>query len=120
MAAPLDFSDLTGKKKVAIPPNRPQGFNPPQETKNAQGFYSPKEVPQEPNKPQPTGMGYPVQKTETGDELLQLFPTPILICPYPVDYTKELEWIRNEECRKENNGGDVNNGVYRTIIIWQH
>ena len=26
-----------------------------------------------------------------GDELLQLFPIPVLICPYPTDYTKELE-----------------------------
>jgi len=107
--AALDFSDLTGKKKVAIPPNPPQkGFSsPPQETKNAQGFYSPKQIPQKPNESQPAGMGYPVQTTPSGDELMQLFPTPILICPYPVDYTKELEWIRNEECRKENRGGDA-------------
>ena len=40
---------------------------------------------------------------------MQLFPTPLLICPYPVDYTKELEWIRNAECRKENKGGDAGN-----------
>ena len=115
--AALDFSDLTGKKKVAIPPNRPEGFNPPpvqppQETKNAQGFYSPKQIPKEENKTQPTSMGYPTQTTQTGDELMQLFPTPILICPYPVDYTRELEWIRNEECRKENKGGDAGNGIH--------
>ncbi len=112
--AALDFSDLTGKKKVAIPPNRPEGFNPPpvqppQEVKNAQGFYSPKEIPQD-IKPQPAGMGYPIQKTESGDELMQLFPTPVMICPYPVDYTRELEWINNQECRKENQGGDGGSG----------
>jgi len=105
----LDFSDLTGKKKVAIPPNRPQGFNPPQETKNAQGFYSPKQIPPD-TKPQPSSMGYPVQTTPSGDELMQLFPTPILISHYPVDYTKELEWVRNEECRKENGGENTGQG----------
>ena len=94
MAAPLDFSDLTGKKK------KPVIQTPPQQN-NAQGFYSPDKVPEE-KKEQPTSMGYPVQQTPAGDELMQLFPTPVLICPYPVDYTKELEWIRNAECRKEN------------------
>ena len=52
-------------------------------------------------------MGYPVNQMGQGDELLQLFPIPVLICPYPTDYSKELEWIRNCETRKENKG--VNN-----------
>ena len=40
------------------------------------------------------------------DELLQLFPTPILIANYPSDYSKELEWIKKLECNRIN-GGDV-------------
>ena len=87
----IDFSDLTGIK--------PQ----PKQT-NAKGFYSPKEVPEEKPKGKHNAVGYPTQQTETGDELIQLFPVPILICPYPVDYSKELEWIRNSECRKQNKG----------------
>ena len=75
----IDFSDLTGTKKEIKP----------------QGFYSPDKIPKE-DKPQPSGsMGYPIQKTQSGDELMQLFPTPLLICPYPVDYTKELVFINN-------------------------
>ena len=107
---PLDFSDLTGKKKTITPP---KPIQPPQQQaqqKNAQGFYSPDKIPEKTNKPQPSGMGYPTQQTPAGDELMQLFPTPLLICPYPVDYTKELEWIRNAECRKENTGGDPGQG----------
>ena len=109
MAAPIDFSDLTGKKKVPeqynVPPQS-SAYPEPKQT-NAQGFYSPDKVPEE-KKAQPASMGYPTQKTPTGDELMQLFPTPVLICPYPVDYTRELEWINNQECRKENSGGDPN------------
>jgi hypothetical protein len=89
--AAIDFSDLTGKKQ-----------------EKPKGFYSPDKIPEQ-KKPQPSGMGYPTQQTPAGDELMQLFPTPLLICPYPVDYTKELEWIRNSECRKENKGGDAGN-----------
>ena len=36
------------------------------------------------------------------DELIQLFPTPLLICPYPFGYEKELEWIKNQECNRKN------------------
>ena len=107
MAAPIDFSDLTGKNKTVAP----------QQT-NAQGFYSPDKIPEEKNKPQ-TSMGYPTQKTPAGDELMQLFPTPVLICPYPVDYTKELEWIRNAECRKENQGGDAGGQKIHLCLIDQ-
>ena len=105
MAAPLDFSDLTGKNKKSssIPEHIQEKAN---FVNNAQGFYSPDKIPEEKNKVQPKSMGYPTQKTQSGDELMQLFPTPVLICPYPVDYTKELEWIRNSECRKENKGND--------------
>ena len=104
MTAAIDFSDLTGVKTQP----KPQGFQmpplPPKQN-NAQGFYSPDKIPEE-KKPQPASMGYPTQQTPAGDELMQLFPTPVLICPYPVDYTRELEWIHNQECRKENSGGD--------------
>ena len=65
MAAPIDFSDLTGKKKTIAP----------QQT-NTQGFYSPDKIPEEKNKAQPKSMGYPTQQTPAGDELMQLFPTP--------------------------------------------
>ena len=103
MTAAIDFSDLTGVK----PQPKAKGFQtpPPQQT-NAQGFYSPDKIPEKKEQAQPKSMGYPTQKTQNGDELMQLFPTPVLICPYPVDYTKELEWIHNQECRKENQGGD--------------
>ena len=89
----IDFSDLTGVKKDS-------------KKTNAQGFYSPDKIPENKQGAQAAPMGYPTQQTPAGDELMQLFPTPLLICPYPVDYTKELEWIRNCECRKENSGGD--------------
>ena len=107
MTAAIDFSDLTGVKPQQP---KPQGFQtpPPQQQNNAQGFYSPDKIPEE-KKAQPASMGYPTQQTPAGDELMQLFPTPVLICPYPVDYTKELEWINNAECRKENQGGDAGN-----------
>jgi len=78
----IDFSDLTGDKSKSQAPKQTA---------------------------QPTGMGYPVQNTQSGDELMQLFPTPLLICPYPVDYSKELEWIHKCDCRKENKGGDAGN-----------
>ena len=90
----IDFSDLTEVKKQT------------QSVKKPQGFYSPDKVPEQ-KKQQASSMGYPTQKTQNGDELMQLFPTPVLICPYPIDYTKELEWINNQECRKENKGGDA-------------
>ena len=107
MTAAIDFSDLTGVKPQQP---KPQGFQtPPPQQNNAQGFYSPDKVPEE-KKAQPSSMGYPTQKTQSGDELMQLFPTPVLICPYPVDYTKELEWIHNQECRKENQGGNDGSG----------
>ncbi len=78
----LDFSDLTGKPNtISPPPQNLQKHAPPQT------------------------MGYPVQQTGQGDELMQLFPTPVMICPYPVNYDKELEWIKNQPCRKVNKGG---------------
>jgi len=107
MTTAIDFSDLTGVKPQQT---KPQGFQtPPPQQNNAQGFYSPDKIPEKKEQAQPASMGYPTQQTPAGDELMQLFPTPLLICPYPVDYTKELEWINNQECRKENKGGDAGN-----------
>ena len=86
---PLDFSDITGKKK-------PELVQVPQQDISSNNLK--KHAPAK-------SMGYPVQQTQTGDELMQLFPTPLLICPYPVDYAKELEYIHNVECGRENKGG---------------
>jgi len=86
----IDFSDLTKKPK-------PQGFQtpPPQPPQTQMGIKK-SDGTVEP------AMGYPVNQMGQGDELLQLFPIPVMICPYPLDYTKELQWIRNCETRKEN------------------
>ena len=87
MAAPLDFSDLTGKKKTVTPQQtNTQGFQtpPPQPQQNQQlGVKNPKTGKMEP------AMGYPVNQMGQGDELLQLFPIPVMICPYPMDYSKD-------------------------------
>ena len=95
----IDFSDLTKKPK-------PQGFQtpPPQPPQTQLGVKNPKTGKVEP------AMGYPVNQMGQGDELLQLFPIPVMICPYPTDYSKELEWIRNAETRKENKGENSGQG----------
>jgi uncharacterized protein (TIGR02466 family) len=99
----IDFSDLTKKPK-------PQGFQTPppqpQPLQNKQIGLKKSDGTVEP------AMGYPVNQIGQGDELLQLFPIPVMICPYPVDYSRELEWIRNCETRKENNGGEIGNKVH--------
>ena len=90
----IDFSDLTKKSK-------PQGFQtpPPQPKQNQQLVVKNSKT----GKVEPA-MGYPVNQVGAGDELLQLFPIPVMICPYSTDYSKELEWIKNADCRKENKG----------------
>ena len=101
MVNAIDFSDLTGLKQEKP---KPQGFQtkpPVQQPQQQLGVMNSKTGQVEP------AIGYPVNQMGQGDELLQLFPMPVMICPYPVDYTKELEWIKNKECRKEN-GGDSN------------
>jgi uncharacterized protein (TIGR02466 family) len=52
------------------------------------------------------------QPQQAQDELLSLFPTPVLIAQYPLPYEKELEYIRNLECRRENKGGDNTNKIH--------
>ena len=36
------------------------------------------------------------------NQLLPLFPIPLVICQYPNNYDKELEWIRNHEVERQN------------------
>ena len=66
----IDFSDLTGNKQVT-PPVQQQPPQPQQQlgVKNTKtGEIQP-------------AMGYPINQMGQGDELLQLFPTPVLIAP---------------------------------------
>lgn len=46
------------------------------------------------------------------DELLSLFPVPVLIAQYPLSFEKELEYIRALACRRENKGGDAGNVIH--------
>ena len=96
----IDFSDLTKKPK-------PQGFQTPPPQPQQDQVLGVKNL--KTGKVEPA-MGYPVSEMGQGDELLQLFPIPVLICPYPIDYSKELEWIRNAETRKENKGENTGQG----------
>ena len=36
------------------------------------------------------------------DEVMGLFPIPLMICSYPFNYSKELEWIKKQECKRKN------------------
>ena len=96
----IDFSDLTNKPKI----DSKTGLwkEPQPETKLGIKNHETGEI--EP------AVGYPTNEMGQGDELLQLFPIPVLICPYPMDYTKELEWIRKQETRTENKGENTGNG----------
>ena len=99
----IDFSDLTKKPKID---SKTGLWKEPQPQQHQQLGVKKSDGTIEP------AMGYPVNQMGQGDELLQLFPIPVLICPYPIDYSKELEWIRNAETRKENKGGDVGNKIH--------
>ena len=99
----IDFSDLTKKPEID---SKTGLWKEPQPQQNQQMGIKNTET----GEVQPA-MGYPVNEMGQGDELLQLFPVPILICPYPNDYSKELEWIRNAETRKENKGEQSGNGL---------
>ena len=102
----IDFSDLTKKPK-------PQGFQtPPPQPPQPQMGVKKSDGTVEP------AMGYPVNQVGQGDELLQLFPIPVMICPYPLDYSKELEWIRNAETRRENKGEQT--GDWRSTHGYTH
>ena len=36
------------------------------------------------------------------DELIQLFPTPVLVCKCTIDYSKEEKWCRDHDCTRKN------------------
>ena len=38
------------------------------------------------------------------DQVMGLFPIPLMICSYPFNFSKELEWINKQECGKPNRG----------------
>tara|TARA_Y100001973_G_C5119020_1_gene291710 strand:+ start:194 stop:961 length:768 start_codon:yes stop_codon:yes gene_type:complete len=61
------------------------------------------------------------QQTNTKDELIQLFPTPVLISSYPFDYSMELEWIKKQSFKRENknqeNGASLNRQTDDTFIL---
>ena len=84
-----------------------------------------KQVQQQSQKPQPQGFGQqnvqltqddfsfgnlnqqtlqykpePQAAPQTKDDLIQLFPVPLLICPCPFDSGMELEWIKKQSMRK--------------------
>ena len=44
----------------------------------------------------------PTPPPPVDDTLMSLFPTPLLICPCPFEYGKELEWIKKQNCQREN------------------
>ena len=100
----IDFSDLTKKPIIDSKTGlwkEPQPQQPPKTQLAVKNLETGKVEP---------AIGYPVNQVGQGDELLQLFPIPVMICPYPTDYSKELEWIRNAETRKENKGENTGQG----------
>ena len=52
-----------------------------------------------------------------GDELLNLFPIPLSVCPYGRDYSKELEWIKKQEFREPTNISTNNKQSTDTFIL---
>ena len=73
----IDFSDLTKKPKID---SKTGLWKEPQPQQNQQMGIKKSDGTVEP------AMGYPVNQMGQGDELLQLFPIPVMICPYPLDY----------------------------------
>ena len=58
----------------------------------------------------------PQEAPQIKDELIQLFPTPVLICPCPFEYGVELEWI-NKQPNKKKNKGALNRQSEDTFIL---
>ena len=77
----IDFSDLTKKPKIDSKTGLWKEPQPQQSQQNTQMGIKKPDGTVEP------AMGYPVNQIGHGDELLQLFPMPVMICPYPVDYS---------------------------------
>tara|TARA_Y100001963_G_C6645040_1_gene382867 strand:+ start:66 stop:836 length:771 start_codon:yes stop_codon:yes gene_type:complete len=45
----------------------------------------------------------PPPSSQEKDELMKVFPTPVLICKGPIDYSREKKWCIDYECTKLNN-----------------
>ena len=87
------FGDLNQFAEDFYHKNRPGSAKRPQQTIQ----------PQTPPPIQPQAAPQ-IQNEKT--ELMQLFPIPILICQYPFDYSKELEWIKKQPAKKLNKDSD--------------
>ena len=61
----------------------------------------------------------PQVASQTKDELIQLFPTPLLICPCPFEYGVELEWIKKQKWERKNklNKVELNHKSEDTFIL---
>tara|TARA_R100001443_G_C3327426_1_gene171558 strand:+ start:196 stop:1041 length:846 start_codon:yes stop_codon:yes gene_type:complete len=120
----MDYLNYGQQDKQQPQKPQPQGFGQQkvQLTTDDFSFGNLKEQ----ERPQPTNVAnqvvsnFPPNNSSTissppQDELIQLFPTPILISPYQHDYSKELEWIRNIECTNEgySQGGGIANTYNR-------
>ena len=49
----------------------------------------------------------PQASSQIKDDLVQLFPTPVLICPCPFEYGVELEWIKQQDTRRKNQNSET-------------
>ena len=87
--------DYLNYRKEVKPQSQPQGFS--ENIQLTKEDFSFGDLSLETNQP-PTQL--PTQP-KTEDELMQMFPTPLLICRYTGNFDKELEWIRNQKCNKD-------------------
>ena len=57
----------------------------------------------------------------TKDQLIQMFPTPVLICSCPFEYGVELEWIKKQSFERQNKntetGASLNRQTVDTFIL---
>ena len=60
------------------------------------------------NSPQPVSSPPPPPSQTNKDELVQVFPTPVLVCSCPFNYSREEKWCRDYDCTKENGLYDQN------------
>ena len=87
----IDFSDLTKKPKIDSKTGLWKEPQPQQNQQNQQIGVKKSDGTVEP------AMGYPVNEMGQGDEMLQLFPIPVLICPYPSGLLKRVRV--DKKCR---------------------
>ena len=80
---------------------KPQGFGQ-QQVQLTKNDFSFGDLNQQTPQPQAT--------PEITDQLIQLFPTPLLICPCPFEYSKELEWIKKQPSRSRKDKKNGSNG----------